>query len=117
MRRHTNTRSALCAAALLVAVVSAACSGAVETHLTDGPKPDASVSACVPGAQYGCTCAGGAQGIQVCVADGSGLGACACSPQDSGPIVDASIPDVEPPPHHDGGPDAPDASDAAIFDA
>lgn len=33
---------------------------------------------CVPGAQSSCACPGGGDGIQVCNADGSGLGECEC---------------------------------------
>jgi hypothetical protein len=34
---------------------------------------------CVPGVQQSCACLGGAQGIQVCAADGSHFDACQCS--------------------------------------
>lgn len=37
------------------------------------PKP-----ACTPGKQESCSCLGGAQGIQICKDDGSGLGKCEC---------------------------------------
>ena len=43
-------------------------------------------TACTPGAQVACACPGGSGGIQVCAADGSGLGTCACP--------DAAAPDV-----------------------
>lgn len=49
---------------------SAASTGAEDTGET---------RSCVPGAQLSCACPGGADGIQQCNADGSGLGACECS--------------------------------------
>ena len=39
---------------------------------------------CVPGIQIACACTNGADGAQACKADGSGFGACVCSPTASG---------------------------------
>lgn len=41
---------------------------------------------CVPGAQVGCVCIGGATGAQICNAEGSALGGCMCP--DAGTTVD-----------------------------
>jgi hypothetical protein len=34
---------------------------------------------CIPGAQVACACPGGTSSVQVCLADGSGLGLCQCN--------------------------------------
>jgi hypothetical protein len=41
-------------------------------------EPAKKKRACTPGKQESCACLGGAQGVQICKADGSGLGKCAC---------------------------------------
>lgn len=50
---------------------------------TDAGAVDADPARCVPGRTKSCACAGGATGVQVCVASGS-FGACDCSAPDSG---------------------------------
>lgn len=83
--------------------------------------------ACTPGAQVACACPGGAASVQVCAADGSGLGACACSVADAGAdaapdarpeaAVDVQLQDVAPEASADvavdQGPETPPPRDAA----
>ncbi|MCC6522882.1 MAG: hypothetical protein IT373_09495 [Polyangiaceae bacterium] len=39
---------------------------------------------CIPNEQRACACPGGVDGVQVCLEDGSGLGACECGPGNTG---------------------------------
>src|SRR5436190_23901838 len=39
---------------------------------------------CAPGAQIGCACPGGVQGVQLCSENGKGYGACSCEPGSAG---------------------------------
>ncbi|MBI5538261.1 MAG: hypothetical protein HY898_36400 [Deltaproteobacteria bacterium] len=56
---------------MLAAICGMGCSGS-----TVPLSGDDAGSACVPGAQAACDCAGGVKGVQVCRDDGSGYGAC-----------------------------------------
>ena len=62
------------------------------------PDPDASdddsSSVCVPGMQTSCACPDGEDGIQVCDADGAGLGPCECSDDSGGDTSTGGPPDL-----------------------
>lgn len=62
---------------LVVAGSFAACAAAETTTPTSSNPPDD--TNCVPGHQTLCPCSGGAEGLQVCLEDGSGFGTCDCS--------------------------------------
>ena len=78
-----------------------------------GGCPSDPARVCSPGASVACTGAGGCTGGQVCIADGSGYGACDCGgpadagPTDAGPSVDTGGTDSAGTPD-----DAPAAGDA-----
>ncbi len=64
---------------------------------TDAPDPDASddgTNACVPGMQSSCACPGGVDGVQACLADGSGFEACDCPTADTGDDTTGGPPDM-----------------------
>src|SRR3954469_3265779 len=62
---------------LLLLLVAAGCSSAVDTSLIGGTTSgDAPV--CAPGQQITCGCPAGAMSVQVCNADGSGYAPCQC---------------------------------------
>jgi hypothetical protein len=69
LKRFLSVGGALLVAS--IAAVFAACSSG-ESNNSSG------AGACIPGAQTGCDCPGGAKGVQVCQADGHSLGECAC---------------------------------------
>jgi hypothetical protein len=57
----------------------------------DDDEPAAPKLACTPGKQESCACLGGAQGVQICKDDGSGLGKCEC-PE----VEESDLPTPEP---------------------
>jgi hypothetical protein len=64
------------------------------------PEPDPEPF-CIPNAQINCDCGNGVLGIQVCLDDASGFGACQCSivePDPPPPVTDPVTPDPEPDP-------------------
>jgi hypothetical protein len=63
--------------------------------LAAGCGDDGDPAVCEPGATQGCRCPGGASGVQICLADRSGWGACDCSSADADADADDAI-DVAP---------------------
>jgi cysteine-rich repeat protein len=69
---------------LVPAALVAALSCVVVACGTSDSGASSGGAVCVPGAQTSCACPGGAQGVQVCNADGRSLGACECAGSGSG---------------------------------
>jgi hypothetical protein len=84
----------------------------LSTAFAAGCSTDLGSRTCAPGREVACTCSGGALGHQICRADGTGFGACACEGGDAGLRVDggAVIP-------IDGGSSEVDAWTAPAVDA
>jgi len=62
------------------------------------PVPAAASVACTKGATQACVGPGACQGGQVCLADGSGFGACDCGPQQAAPPAAPGLSPAAPPP-------------------
>lgn len=72
-----------CAGGLALGVAAIGCGSNVEVSGSGGTTGTAMGGAggqllCIPGAQIACACPGGAEGVQACLADGSGYGSCDC---------------------------------------
>ena len=83
MKSHSSI--AVAVITLTAGSLLAACAGGTKTG--DGTYDDGlggsgagttTNQACIPNQQLACACPGGTSGVQVCLADGSGLGACDC---------------------------------------